>query len=123
MKKIRKRAMTLLEIMVVIFIIGIIGSVIGYNMKGSMGKGKDFKSRHAAEKIKEVLALEMDMKGMSPSAVIKNARTILKESGMIKDMKTIMQDGYGQPYRITYENDEIIVQSEHYSTKTGGKPE
>ena len=46
MKKLKKskKAMTLLEVMIVIFIIGIISSVIGYNMKGSLEKAKAFKT-------------------------------------------------------------------------------
>ena len=47
----KKRALTLLEIMIVIVLIGIIGSVIGVNMKGSLDAGKAFKSdtSHAAD--------------------------------------------------------------------------
>ncbi len=61
MKFIRKtrRAMTLLEIMIVIFIIGIISSVIGYNMKGSLEKAKAFKTTEGIKKITEIFELEL----------------------------------------------------------------
>ena len=49
MKK-KKRSMTLLEVMIVIFIIGIIGSIVGYNMKGSMEKARAFKRVRGSKK-------------------------------------------------------------------------
>ena len=58
-KKKKQRPMTLLEIMIVIFIIGIIGSVIGYNMKGSLEEGKAFKTQEGIKQLYEIFHLEM----------------------------------------------------------------
>ena len=38
----KKRAITLLEIMIVILLIGLIGGVVSYNLKGTLDKGKAF---------------------------------------------------------------------------------
>ena len=58
----KKYTMTLLEIMIVIFIIGIIGSVIGYNMRGSLDNGKAFKTKEGSRKLYEIIQLERQEK-------------------------------------------------------------
>jgi len=45
--------------MIVICIIGIIGSVIGYNMKGSMDEGRAFRSEHGSKQIHDLLTLKI----------------------------------------------------------------
>ena len=44
MKIKRKSPLTIIEIMIVIFIISIVGGVMSYNMKGSLVKGRAFKN-------------------------------------------------------------------------------
>ena len=46
----KKRAITLLEIMIVILLIGLIGGVVSYNLKGTLDKGKAFASKEGAKK-------------------------------------------------------------------------
>ena len=99
MKK-KKKPLTLLEIMIVIFLIGLIGSVIGYNMKGSLDEGKAFKSIHGAAQIRDILLLEV-AKGKPIENVITNHETYLKKSGIVKDVKKLLKDGWGEKYIIT----------------------
>lgn len=117
LKKKKKRSMTLLEIMVVIFIIGIIGSVIGYNMKGSMAKGKQFKTDHAAAKIAEVLTMETELNGLDPHDVAKKYKKYLSQSGLVKDVEKLVVDGWGEKFEVTYENDTFKVTSSHVTKK------
>ena len=63
MKNPQKKTLTLLEVMIVIFIIGIIGSVIGYNMRGSLNEGKAFKTKEAMSKLYEISQLTLIEKG------------------------------------------------------------
>ena len=58
-KQRKKRSLTLLEIMIVIFLIGLIGSVIGYNVKGSLDEGRAFRSEQGACQIRDILLLEV----------------------------------------------------------------
>ena len=113
LKRKKKRSMTLLEIMVAIFIIGVIGSVIGYNMKGSMKKGKQFKTDFAATKIAEVLTMETELNGLNPHAVAKDFENVLKESGMVKDVDKLIVDGYGEKFKVAYVKDAFKVTSSH----------
>ncbi len=125
-KKRTKRPMTLLEIMVVIFIIGIIGSVIGYNMRGSMAKGKRFKTERAAEKLQEILMLECDLKNVDPSSITWNSnkiKEVLEDSGMVKDLDGLMKDGWGESFEVSYIQSEeaFEVKSSHYPEQTKKK--
>ena len=121
-----KRPMTLLEIMVVIFIIGIIGSVIGYNMRGSMAKGKRFKTERAAEKLQEILMLECDLKNLDPASMTWNPDTVqevFEESGMVKDVDGLMKDGWGEAFTVRYiqSREAFEVKSSHYPEKKKNK--
>ena len=117
LKKIKKRSMTLLEIMVVIFIIGIIGSVVGYNLKGSLKKGKQFKTDQAAAKLREVLTLETELNGKNPKDVLDHLEETVAESGMVKDPKSLLVDGFGERFKVTYSNGEYYVYSKNISKK------
>lgn len=97
--KIKKRALTLLEIMIVIFLIGLIGSVIGYNMKGSLDEGRAFKTEQGAAQIRDILLLEV-AKGKSRDDVMNHPERYLANSGMVKDVKKILKDGWGKEYEI-----------------------
>ena len=118
-KKIKRNAMTLLEIMIVIFLIGLIGSVIGYNMKGSLDKGKVFKSEKGAEQIRDVLQLEI-AQGISPQDAVKDHEAILRNSGLFKDVDKILKDGWNEPYEIGLDDQgELYVRSAKLAAKKG----
>ncbi len=124
MKK-KKNAMTLLEIMIVIFIIGIIGSVIGYNMKGSLDKGRAFKSEQGMRQVYEILSLEV-AKGASLEEVVKDPKSTIEESGLAKDPDKLLVDGWGKPYKIILDDqdEDILISSlglEKYKSKVKKK--
>lgn len=106
----KKQALTLLEIMIVIVLIGLIGSVLGFSMKGSLDKGKVFKTERAIQLIEDTLMLEV-AKGASITDVVDNAETYLKDSGMVKNATNILKDGWGIPFIIDKEGDQIVVTS------------
>jgi general secretion pathway protein G len=96
----KKRSITLLEIMIVIFLIGIIGSTIGYNMKGAVAKGRAFKTQEAQKKIKDTLMLEI-ASGEDIDDVLENPKYYLEKSGLVRDEKNILKDGWGKAFDIT----------------------
>lgn len=95
----KKRAFTLLEIMIVIFLIGLIGSIIGYNMKGSLDEGKAFKSEQAIVQITDLLELEL-AKGTDKEQIEENIIDVLKATGVVKNPKELIKDGWGNPFKI-----------------------
>lgn len=111
--KTKKRSLTLLEIMIVIVLIGLIGSVIGFNMKGSLDEGKAFKTRQARNQITDILMLEV-ARGTSIDDVIKEPEKYLANSGLVKKPKEFLKDGWGEPFEIKADgrtNGNIIVKS------------
>src|SRR5438874_2517337 len=105
MKK-KKRSITLMEIMIVILLIGIISGVVGYNMKGSLDKGKAFKSKQGATKIKEILEFEALDKDLALDAFVTTTDAPRKyvnyliKSGLFKNEKDCL-DGWGNPYTVS----------------------
>jgi type II secretory pathway pseudopilin PulG len=91
----KKRAITLLEIMIVILLIGIIGSVVGYNMKGSLDKGRAFKTKQAQEQIKSVLLLQANEHSVSLQEAVNQAKDYLTTSPLVKNADDLMKDGWG----------------------------
>ena len=98
-RKQRKRPLTLLEIMIVIFLIGLIGSVVGYNVKGSLDEGRAFRSEQGAAQIRDLLLLEV-AKGYSVDDVVGNYEAFLTSAGVVRDVKKLLKDGWGQSYVI-----------------------
>lgn len=100
MKKQKKRTMTLLEVMIVIFIIGIIGSVIGYNMRGSMDQGKAFKTKEGITKLYNIVHLEMDsneikaLEGANTEEIAARIGDVLRDSGLINKPQQYLVDGW-----------------------------
>ena len=94
-----KRPLTLLEIMIVIFLIGLIGSVIGYSMKGSLDEGKAFKTKQAAEQVHDILILEI-AEGFDRDQVIQNPKKFLVRSGVAKNPDKLLKDGWGNDFEI-----------------------
>jgi type II secretory pathway pseudopilin PulG len=110
--KIEKKAITLIEIMIVIFIIGLIGSVIGVNMKGSLDRGRAFKSEQGSKMIHDALTLRIAEGGATVSKVIKDPVRYLEESGFIKNPEKALKDGWNEKYEIVKTGDgEFIVRS------------
>jgi len=95
LKKRSKKALTLLEIMIVIFLIGLIGSVVGYNMKGSLDEGKAFKTKQAMAQIHDILLLEI-AKGVPTKDVLEKKEKYLQNSGLVKNVNDLLKDGWGK---------------------------
>ena len=100
--------MTLLEVMIVIFIIGIISSVIGYNMKGSLEKAKAFKTVEGIKKIKEIFELELAQGSTSYEEIANHPDQVLEESGLVSSGKQMLKDGWGQPMEIKISSSGLI---------------
>jgi len=112
----KKYALTLIEIMVVLFIITIVTSVIGVNMKGTMKEGKAFKSEKGSKQVYEILSLEIAKDPDLIGTLLENPEAILKNSGIVSDAKKILQDGWGDPFimKISEQDGELKVTSKKW---------
>lgn len=114
----KKHPLTLIEIMIVIVLIGLIGSVIGVNMNGSLEKGRAFKTELAMEQIQDILMLEV-ARGTPIEEVVKDPETYLAASGLVKKKASdFLKDGWGFDFEIKANNSNISVTSERYKTYT-----
>jgi type II secretory pathway pseudopilin PulG len=108
MQRKNKRALTLLEIMVVIFLIGMIGGVVGVNMKKSMDKAKVFRTETAIQQLEDVLNFALADNSIKDPVDLVNSKDssallkVVKESGLVRDAKKILVDGWGNPFVIAY---------------------
>lgn len=85
--------------MIVIFLITLITGVIGYNMKGSMDKGKAFRTVQAQEQLHDLLIMALS-EGETQADIIKNPAAALKKVGIAKDPAKLLKDGWGDPFKI-----------------------
>lgn len=95
----KKKALTLLEIMIVIFLITLITGAVGYSMKGTMDKGRAFRTEQAKEQLHDLLLICLAEKGKADE-IAKNPVGFLKELDLAKDPKKLIEDGWKQPFKI-----------------------
>ena len=99
---IMKKPFTLLEIIIVIFLITLITGAIGYNMKGALDKGKKFRTEQAIEQLQDLFLMSL-AEGKTPDAIVKNPRVILDELKLAKNPELVLKDGWGKPFEIGYD--------------------
>lgn len=119
----KKKPFTLLEIIIVIFLITLITGAIGYNMKGALDKGKVFRTEQAIEQLQD-LFLMCVAEGESTDTILKYPAETLQKYGLAKNPKKIVQDGWGSPFRIgvTRDKSTFLITSQNldkYKKKLG----
>jgi general secretion pathway protein G len=113
--KMKKRAITLMEIMIVIFLISLIGGVVGYNMKGSLEKGRAFKTKQAISQLEDIFQLESAKGDKSNQEIANNPKAILEESGLAKNPDELLKDGWNEYFIIKPTNDGFDISSKKYN--------
>lgn len=97
----KKRPLTLLEIMIVIFLITLITGAIGYNMKGTLDRGRAFRTEQAQAQLRDLLLICLE-EGVKPEDLTKDPAEYLKKFNLAKNSEKIVQDGWGSNFLITY---------------------
>lgn len=115
MKK-RKNALTLLEIMIVIALITLVTGVIGYNMRGSLDKGRAFRTEQAMEQVHDLLWLAVS-EGIKPADAADNPASTIKKLGLAKNVTKLLQDGWGNQLTVVYDDKkgDFKVESTNYN--------
>jgi len=108
-----RRHFTLIEIMIVIALIGLIGSVVAYNLKGSLDEGKAFKTEQAMSQVRDILWLEI-AKGKSFDEVTGHWQDCVRSSPLVKDPKKLICDGWNQEFTMTVSNGDFDLKSSRY---------
>lgn len=118
----KKQFITLVEMMIVMFLIAMITGVIAYNYTGSLDEGKAFKTKAGIEKIHTVLDLYLASHPDEASNIDSNWRQIVSNSQMVKNPNELIKDGWGMEYEVSRGNDgEIVIKSAKYESYQAGK--
>lgn len=98
----KKRAVTLIEIMIVIMLIGLIGGALAFNMRGSVDKGKIFKSEQNAARVYDALMMASASGdfNLSDHGNMEKVKEALKKSALIKEVDKVLVDGWGEKLKI-----------------------
>lgn len=107
----KKRAITLIEIMIVILLIGVIGGTLAFNMRGSMDQGRAFKSEQNKMRIHDLLLLESAQSGNDLSQVAKKWEDVVARSPMVKNAAELCKDGWNRKFEVNVVDDEIRITS------------
>ena len=120
--QIRKRYITLIEIMIVMFLIALITGVLAYNYQGSLEEGKAFKTKVGMERIETILNLAAAQDSKVSDDISGQWKTVIEKSPLVNNARDLMKDGWGYEYKVEKDNDgRIIIISEglrNYEQKT-----
>lgn len=108
----KKRPITLIELLIVILLIGIIGGALAFNMKGSLDKGKLFKTEEGIRTIRDILYLEMAQTNDSAATVAGRWQDVVKASPLVSKADDLLKDGWGYTYKVVAKDEDIEVSSE-----------
>lgn len=109
-----KRQITLIEIMIVMFLIAMIIGVVAYNYQGSLEEGKAFKTKTSIEKIKTILTLAISDNAEYESNLESNWKKIIQDSPLIQNSKEMIKDGWGQEYQVRFLEGRVQVTSRKF---------
>ena len=118
-RKKRKSPLTLIEIMIVIFIIGMISSVVGVNMRKSLEKGKHFKTKQAITKLYNIMEMAVadgtDLESSSAEESLEDTVTkIVRNSNFVRKSKDVLADGWGKTFKVEMDGDQVKFTSAAY---------
>ena len=113
MKKLRKRFITLVEIMIVMILIALITGVLAVNFRGSLDEGKVFKTKAGIEKLSAILNLELAKHpNLSDSISDPNVwHELVRKSALVQNPSDLIKDGWGEEYKVEMEDGQVKVRS------------
>ena len=123
-----KRALTLIELMIVILLITLVTGVVGYNMKGSLDRGKAFRTEAAIEQLHDLLILiATENRDLTLEKLValdfETLSKKLKNTGLAKNPDELLKDGWGNRFELKLsksKKDVEIISERHaeYKKKT-----
>ena len=101
-KKSTRRFVTLIEIMIVMFLIALITGVVAYNYRGTLDEGKAFKTKAGIEKLETILSLVL---ADNPHADLSGTlwKEYIKNSPLVQNPTALEKDGWGEDYTVDFD--------------------
>lgn len=110
----KRRNVTLIEMMIVMFLIALITGVIAYNYRGSLDEGKAFKTQQAISRIENILNLKLAEDPSLADNIEHDWKGVVANSPMVQNPSAFMKDGWGGDYRVTIQDNVLHVTSDKY---------
>lgn len=115
MYKKTRRLITLIEIVIVMFLIAMITGVIAYNYTGTLEKGKAFKTEMGIERLTTILNLAAAEDHSLVNDVESRWESVVKRSPLVNKPDELIKDGWGEKYQVGLDdNGNIEVHSRNY---------
>jgi general secretion pathway protein G len=114
MKQIKKRYITLIEIMIVMFLIALITGALAYRFGGALEKGYAFKTKANIERLDAILNLGVAEHPDYMQDIQSNWKRIVDESPLVKDPESLKADGWGVEFKVGEEDGKIEIHSDKY---------
>ncbi len=111
MKFRKKLHVTLIEMMIVMFLIALISGVVAYNYRGTLDEGKAFKTRSDIKTIENVLNLHIGDHQDDMDGIESDWTKYIKASPIVQNANSLMKDGWGGDYHVQVVDGEIQVTS------------
>ncbi len=112
---IKKRYITLIEIMIVMFIIALITGVLAYNFRGSLDESKAFKTKAAIEKLETILNLKVSENPELLSNISGEWQNVVRNSPLVSNADALIKDGWGAEFQVSVDDNGVVkVQSQNY---------
>ncbi len=110
-RRVKKKAVTLIEIMIVILLIGLIGGALAFNMRGSMDKGKIFKTEQHCARVYDALMMEYAKGDKTLAQIVEDKINIMKETPIAKDGEKFLKEAWGVELDIQVDqtNDDLVI--------------
>ncbi len=100
--------------MIVIFLITLITGTVGYSMRGTLDKGRAFRTEQAREQLHDLLLICLAEHG-NAEEIAKNPVQYLKQLGLAKDPENLVKDGWKKDFLISVKNkSDFSIKSESW---------
>lgn len=126
MKKIQKRHVTLIEMMIVMFLIALIAGAVAINMGGALDEGNAFKTVANIKNIENILGLRIAGDDDALANLESDWKKYILESPLSQNPKSLFKDGWGNEFTVQVTDNDFIVYSKKFedykrTTKTSFK--
>jgi general secretion pathway protein G len=113
-KNLKKRFLTLIEMMIVMFIIALITGGLAYRYVGSLDESRAFKTKVAIDRLTGILNLKAADEPGFINEVSTKWHDVATHSPLVSNPNDIANDGWGNRFTVEVENDAIVVHSRKY---------
>ncbi len=115
LKNAKKRFLTLIEMMIVMFIIAMITGGLAYRYAGSLDESRAFKTKVAMERLSGIL----NLKAADDPSFLSNVNSawegVASGSPLVNNAKDVINDGWGHKFHVDLDNSgNIVISSKKY---------